>query len=400
MNVIKKIILLVFLLNTIFSNLYAQGIYESKFSSSSEVIKLNGTWDFRFDPENIGVDEQWPNKTSDIIWSKIEVPSTYNIVYPDKNFYFGYAWYKKTIRISKDQLIGNRVILHINGAGLRSELWVNGAKTGTHISSYTDFITDITELINADVENLIVIRTDNKVDKNSVPDRFGWWPYGGLYRDVYLEIVPGIAIENVWIETDLQRLGKWRFSINCIINNPTNKKGGIELEFSLKENEKVIWSSEKKHDLNKLKFRLSIDDTIRNVKAWSTDDPNLYKLTITVKSKNQTHSRSIKTAFREVRVEGAKIYLNNRPLVIKGINYHEDHPDFGNAMPREQTEKDLAEMKELGVNLIRGAHYTHDQYFYDLCDKMGFLVWAEIPAWQTSTKLLADKHVWKQYLKP
>ncbi len=297
-------------------------------------------------------------------------------------------------------MIGNRAILHINGAGLRSELWINGSKAGAHISSYSDFVTDITELINADMENSIVIRTDNKVDKNSVPDRFGWWPYGGLYRDVYLEIVPEIAIENIWMETNLQKYGNWELSAHCIINNPTNQKGTVELEFLLKENEKEVWRAEKKYDLNKLKFRLSIDDTIKNVQAWSTDEPKLYNLTVTVKSKNQTHNRSIKTAFREVKVEGSKIYLNNRPLVIKGINYHEDHPDYGNAMPREQTKKDLVAMKELGVNLIRGSHYTHDQYFYDLCDKMGFLVWAEIPAWQTSTKLLAENRVWKKYLKP
>ena len=400
MRRIKKFIPFVILLSTFFCTLNAENIYESKFNASSEYIMLNGDWHFKFDPQDAGIKEGWQNENSRINWDKIEVPSTYNIVFPDKKFYFGSAWYKKTFKITQDKLSGHRVILHINSAGLRSQLWVNGVKAASHNSAYTDFIVEITDLIKADKDNSIVVRTDNKIDKKTVPDRFGWWPYGGLYRDVYLEIVPQVAIENIWMKTNFKRLGEWRFSVNCLLNNPLDKKGAAELEFSLKDGEKVIWHKKEKYDLNGLKLRLSTDDTIRNVKAWTPNDPKLYDLTVTVKESNQLHSKSIKTAFREIKVEGSKIYLNNRPLVIKGINYHEDHPDYGNALPKIETEKDLRKIKALGVNLIRGAHYMHDQYFYDLCDKMGFLVWGEIPAWQTSVKLLADPSIWERYLLP
>ncbi len=401
MNKTKRTTFLLLLLSLIVSsiNLSAQGVYESKYSASSRFIKLNGEWDFRFDSENVGVNEQWQNKTVDKDWDKIEVPSTYNVAFPDQYFYFGSAWYKKTIKIDKEELIGKRVILHVNGAGLRSNLWINGSKSGNHNSPYTDFSTDITEFINDEIENTITIRTDNKIDKSSVPDRFGWWPYGGLYRDVYLEIIPEIAIESVWVNTNRQN-GKWDFSFNCIINNPSHKGETAKLEFTLKNEQKVIWNSEKKYTLDKMKTKIILDDKIQNIIKWNTDNPKLYELTVSIQNEKQKHSRSIKVGFRDVKVEGSKIYINNRPLLIKGINYHEDHPDYGSTMAKEQIKRDLLAIKELGVNLIRSAHYTHDQYFYDLCDEMGFLVWAEIPAWQTSTKLLADSSVWIEYLKP
>ena len=381
------------------SNLSAQGEYESKYNTSSKFISLNGEWDFRFDSVNVGMNEQWQNQTFDKNWDKIEVPSSYNITFPEKYFYFGFAWYKKTIKIDKDVLIGKRVILHINGAGLRSNLWINGSKAGNHNSPYSDFSTDITGFINAEMENTITIRTDNKIDNSSVPDRIGWWPYGGLYRDVYLEIIPEIAIENVWVNTSWQN-GKWYFSINCIINSFSHKGEIAELEFTLKNGQKIICNSGKKQELDKIKTKTTFDDKIQNIIKWNTNNPKLYELTVSIKNKNQKHSRSIKVGFRDVKVEGSKIYVNNKSLLIKGINYHEDHPDYGSAMPKEQTKSDLLAIKELGVNLIRSAHYTHDQYFYDLCDEMGFLVWAEIPAWQTSTKLLADSSVWVKYIEP
>ncbi len=402
MNKTKKatfIFILLSLIGISSNNLNAQDIYESKYSTSSKFIKLNGEWDFRFDAENVGEKEQWQNKPVRKNWDKIEVPSTYNVAFPEKYYYFGFAWYKKTIKIDKQELIGKRVILHINGAGLRSNLWINGSKAGNHNSPYSDFSMDITGFINGEIENIIAIRTDNKIDKSSVPDRFGWWPYGGLYRDVYLEIIPEIAIENVWIDTN-QKHGEWDFSINCIINNPSHKGESAKLEFALKDGQKIIWSSKNIYELDKIKTKISLDDKIQNVIKWDTDNPKLYELTVSIKYKNQKHSRSVKVGFRDVKVEGSKIVVNNKSLLIKGINYHEDHPDYGSTMPKEQIKRDLLAIKELGVNLIRSAHYTHDQYFYDLCDEMGFLVWAEIPAWQTSTKLLADPSVWVKYLEP
>ncbi len=392
-------IIIFLLLNFIFISLNSQTV-ESKFNSSSEYINLNGKWDFKFDTNNVGIIEQWQKGNITNNWISIKVPSTYNITFSNKYFYFGYAWYKKKVKITKEQINNNRILLHINGAAFRSDLWVNGRKAGSHISAYTDFVTDITDLINTETKNIFVIRTNNKIERNTIPDRIGWWPYGGLYRDVYLEIVPEVYIENIWMETSKLKNDKWKFSVNYIIKNCTYTKENIELEFLLKNKNKIIWNSSKKFELGNFENHFTSENIIDNVKEWTPDFPKLYELIIKIKNKTQTHKKNIKTAFRQITVKGTRIYLNGKPLIIKGINYHEDAPAYGNAIPNNLTEKDLKEIKDLGVNFIRTAHYTHKQYFYDLCDKMGFLVWSEVPVWQSSTKLLADNQIWKTYLKP
>ena len=394
-SLMRKFIIILILLHTVFAVLYAQNSEQN----DRQIINQNGKWAFRFDKENAGLKEKWQDKRTDENWRTITVPSTYNIYFPDKYYYFAPAWYKKTLKINKEQLSGKRILLHIGAAGSRSILWVNGQKVGEHISAYTEFKNDITPFVHQG-DNQITVRTDNSIDKNSVPDRYGWWPYGGLYRDVYLEIVPQVYVDNIWFETRQGKEGKWDFTAGCAIVNSLSGSQSVNVEFVLKKNDKIIWSDSKEYKADKRETTVKISGTLPDIKKWSPRNPELYQLTAIVRDKNITHSRTINTAFREIKTEGTKILLNGRQLVVKGINYHEDHPKYGNALSREQTKKDVLSMKALGVNLIRGAHYTHNHYFYDLCDSLGILVWAEIPAWQTDVKLLADASIWKRYLKP
>ncbi|HKJ67696.1 MAG TPA: glycoside hydrolase family 2 TIM barrel-domain containing protein, partial [bacterium] len=141
---------------------------------------------------------------------------------------------------------------------------------------------------------------------------------------------------------------------------------------------------------------------MEDVQAWSPESPALYSLRIITSQEvqNRQHEKTLRFGFREIEVRGTQIYLNGEPLLIKGISRHEMYPGVGMTLTGEQMRADLEDIKSLGCNMIRTAHYAQHPRFYDLADEMGFLIWTEIPAWKTSVEVLTRWRVWEQSIKP
>ncbi len=141
--------------------------------------------------------------------------------------------------------------------------------------------------------------------------------------------------------------------------------------------------------------------TLRRIHAWSPDDPALYRLTVKTNAPGQIADvNSFRVGFRQISVKGSQILLNDKPIILRGISRHEFAIDRGQSLTVAQNRKDMQDIKALGANFVRLAHYSQSQDVYDDCDELGLLVWTEIPAWQTASSTLASSEVWRKDAAP
>jgi beta-glucuronidase len=185
---------------------------------------------------------------------------------------------------------------------------------------------------------------------------------------------------------------EWRFKIHVELYRPGLPKTG-QIAFLLSAPDgRAVWQETVPAGQDKI----NISGSLSEVEPWSPGSPVLYRLS----AKLGNHEISVRTAFREIAARGSEIYLNGDPIKLYGLNYHEDHEDYGNAMPLTVMQADLDTIASLGCNFIRTSHYTPHPYVFDYCDENGILVWTEIPAWKTSVESLTDESVWQNYIAP
>jgi beta-galactosidase len=141
--------------------------------------------------------------------------------------------------------------------------------------------------------------------------------------------------------------------------------------------------------------------TLNSIQPWSPEHPALYRLTVTARDAGQPEDKtSFRVGFRQITLKGSQILLNGEPILLRGINRHEFFPGKGQSVPVAQNRKDMEDIKALGANFVRLAHYSQSQDIYDDCDELGLLVWTEIPVWQAATTTLASPEMWKDYAEP
>ncbi|RKX43399.1 MAG: hypothetical protein DRP64_08275 [Verrucomicrobia bacterium] len=377
--------------------LYAQeNLLQHGSVGSAEHVSLNGLWQFRTDPGDKGLTENWPEEDLGT-WMPIKVPSAFNVAYKELWSYEGVAWYRRGLQLSGEQLAGGqRVFLRFLGASLRKKVWVNGILVGEDVSPYSPFEFEITQAVHPG-DNRIVLRTDTRRLEVSLPDRKwnGWWNYGGIYRDVFAEIRPPTFIRSLWMTTEMgdSEESGWQLSVCSDLSLPESIPPAGSVAFTLMDPEgKEVW----KGQTQARDGRVSVQGSLAKVRVWEPGFPVLYTLVASVGS----HTLTIRTAFRQISTRGSQICLNGKPITLYGINYHEDHEAYGNAIPLEAMKQDLDAIRELGCNFIRTSHYTAHPYVFDYCDKNGILVWTEIPAWKTSVESLTDEDSWRTYIAP
>lgn len=382
--------------------------------SSSALVSLNGNWDFRFDPEGRGEREQWgpsEGRAAAGPWDKIRVPGTYNIEFKDKLWYQGKAWYRRTFAAPQKKRTDDRVVLHFGRVGLRARVWLNGHDLGEHLYAYSAFSFDVTDKLRGG-ENVLVVEADNEILARAIPDKKwdGWWFYGGIDRDVMLEVRPALAIVAARMDTRLpgageRHLGDWicQFELGVKNVSPTTASVGVhywlidEAEGKTVAEELFVATLGPDQPLSDpvryIRFAYP-----RGVQPWTPERPKLYRLKVALERGAETLSTyAVRTAFRDIRTEKGRILLNGQPIRLRGINRHEEWFPSGSAVPRERTRQDLEDIRRLGCNMVRSAHYQQDPSFYDLCDELGLLVWTEIPAWKTAAETLSDEQVYEIY---
>ena len=263
-----------------------------------------------------------------------------------------------------------RVYLQFDGVNASAKVWVNNELAMTHDGGYSTFRADITDLLKE--ENTLKVEADNSVNDRVYPQKADFTFYGGIYRDVKLITVSkthfdmdyfggkGLAVTPTVEGTDAKvRVQTWH-------NEP---KATVEVKLLDAEGRVVARSTEETL-------------TIKNVHLWDgVDDPYLYTCEATLLVKGEPADRvSCRFGCRSFRVDPQEgFFLNGRKYPLHGVSRHQDRKAIGNALLKEHHEEDMALIREIGANTVRLAHYQHDQYFYDLCDEAGMVVWAEIP---------------------
>ena len=269
---------------------------------------------------------------------------------------------------------GQRVYLEFQGVNASAKVELNGTLVGIHNGGYSAFSLDVTESISD--SNVLTVHVDNGVNDRVYPQKADFTFYGGIYRDVSLIVVnkchfdldclggSGIMVTAKPIENYSKgevQVKTWR---NC-------EDGQVHISILDGAGKKV---SAIDADSGKL--------DLPNVHLWDgIRDPYLYTVVATLAIGGETVDQvSARFGVRDFRVDPREgFFLNGRSYPLRGVSRHQDWKGLGNAITKEHHEADMALIREMGANTIRLAHYQHDQYFYDLCDQYGMVVWAEIP---------------------
>ena len=356
---------------------------------------LNGSWKYIVDPYENGYynyryepfDQQEkpgkgaffldakPDSKSDLVEYNFDtsdsmlVPGDWNTQKEKLFYYEGTVWYKKSFDyvISKSS---NRVFVYFEASNYKTDVYFNGKKMGSHVGGFTPFHFEITQFIK-EKNNFLVVKVDNKRDKNGVPTlNTDWWNYGGITRDVKLVETSQNFIQDYFIQLNPKK--------------KTSIKGEIVLKGSVIANQKIEISIPelkiKKQFLTDEKGRVSFEIENKYIKYWSLQNPYLYSVTI----KTQQDLLTDQIGFRSITTKGSQILLNNQPVFLKGISIHEESPTrHGRGYSVEDAQQLLNWAKELGCNYVRLAHYPHNEHMVRLADKMGIMVWEENPVYWT-----------------
>jgi len=265
-----------------------------------------------------------------------------------------------------------RVYLEFRGVNASAEVELNGRTVMTHDGGYSTFRSDVTELLGED--NRLTVKADNGVNRRVYPQKADFTFYGGIYRDVLLVVVHKDHF-------DLDYYGGPGVKVTPTVEG---KDGKVRVESFTQAEGCTVKAELLDADGNTAAAGEGADVTltIPAVHLWDgVEDPYLYTARVRLVRDGETEDEvTVPFGVRTFRVDPKEgFFLNGRSYPLRGVSRHQDRPGIGNALTRAEHDEDMALIREMGCNTVRLAHYQHDQYFYDLCDKYGMVVWAEIP---------------------
>lgn len=296
----------------------------------------------------------------------MKVPGDWNTQDPRLFFYEGTVWFERSFHYTKTP--GRRVLLYFGGVNYDSHIYVNGKKAGHHTGGFTAFNFDVTDELK-DGENFVVVKVDNKRHADAVPTQiFDWWNYGGITRDVLLVEVSEHYLENYTLRIDNQDFKRMEFSARL---NQALAGEKVRLRIPELKIDKTFETNPE---------GVVVASWKASPKLWSPEDPKLYHVELIYNE--ETLSDEI--GFRSIRTEGKKLLLNGRPIFLKGISMHEEKAyGGGRANSTSDAHLLLSWAKELGCNFVRFAHYPHNEHAVREAERMGILLWSEIPCYWT-----------------
>ena len=318
-------------------------------------------------------------------WQPITMPhcfNAYDACDPDTPYYRGNGWYRTHIPISNPYPNG-RTVLHFEGAGQTTTVYVGEKLVGKHTGGYDEFAFDITDLLPTQQAAVpITVLCDNSRDLDRMPSDFSDFSlYGGMYRHVNLTYVPSVSLETVHIQTKLPSpTGPAEITIVGTLYNPTATADSLEITIEVADPSGIsVHRSTRTTQPWKDSTTLATF-TIPTPQLWSPARPLLYECTITIRSKGGDYTAHERFGLRHTEwVQHGPFKLNGERLLLRGTHRHEDHAGYAAAMPDDLIDQEMQLIKEAGANFIRLAHYQQSRRVLELCDRLGILVWEEIP---------------------
>lgn len=364
-----------------------------------KTVSLNGTWRYIVDPYDTGfysyrlkerpdtdMGAYWndatpadPTKWTEHGYSDantLKVPGDWNS--QDKVFYYyeGAVWYQRTFN-APVHTAEEDVYLYFGAVNYEAHVYLNGKKLGMHKGGFTPFNFKVPAGLLKDTNNFLVVRVDNRRYKDEVPTvNTDWWNYGGITRAVSLVIVPASFVQQYNLQLSgadvAQQIKKKTYTLKGwakLVNPVAGQKVTLEIpELKLKQEFVVKGDS------------VAFNITAKKLQLWSPEQPKLYQ----VKFSYGTTTVTEKIGFRDIKVTGKKILLNGKQVFLRGICIHEEIPEESRrATSNTDALKLLGWAKELNCNMVRLAHYPHNEHMTRVADSLGLMVWSEIPVYWT-----------------
>jgi beta-glucuronidase len=366
---------------------------------SRKSLDLNGKWQYIVDPYETGFYDyrykELNEKNGDAYWNSgipanktekkehgytdkysIDVPGDWNHQKPEFTYYEGTIWYKKSFDYIKSAN-GSRQYVYFGAVNYRADVYLNGKKLGMHKGGFTPFNFEIPAGLLKEKDNLLVVKVDNKRYADEVPTlNTDWWNYGGITRDVKLVEVSATYIRDFVIQLKKPVNGM------APVKQP-EVSGWVELSDTAPMGQNITVQ------IPELKFSKQFAATgtltqvsfkLPKVQLWSPETPKLYKVIISTGA-DKTED---KIGFRTIEARGPQLLLNGKPVFLRGICIHGEIPqEVRRAYSQQDAEQLLTQAHELGCNMVRLAHYPHDEKITRLADSLGIMVWSEIPVYWT-----------------
>lgn len=350
---------------------------------------INNNW--KFFPDNPTEAEKQNFQDRD--WQKINLPHTWNVedTFDDEPGYRrGISWYRRELQLSSN-LKNKRIFLYFEGANHTADVFVNEKNVGDHIGGYTAFVFDITNLVEFNKPNLIAVKVDNTHNREKPPIDGDFTMYGGIYRDVWLIAtdtvhikVTDFASSGVRIETPQVSADSATVKISGTVVNSSENAKQIEVLNTIfnSENRQItsVNTPLKINAKNEASFE-QISKQIKNPHLWSPENPNLYKVKTEIRESGKVLDEIVQPlGFRWFKFDAEQgFFLNGNHLKLRGTNRHQDYKNLGNAVPDALQARDLEIIKENGFNFLRLAHYPQDPSVLEAADRLGLIIWEEIP---------------------
>jgi len=327
-------------------------------------IYLNNDWRFAFDFNSEDtVEIRIPHTVKETPFNYFSEEEYQTVSRYDRDIYAPFDW------------LESKILLTFEGVAHYAEVYLNDEKVGEHHSGYTAFTVDITDKLVYGSNNRLTVKVDSRESLNVPP--FGnvidYMTYGGIYRDVYIDVKPTTYISDVFVKASVD--GKIDSEIE--IFGEISKRMSVRQSLTIKGVEFFLGQEP-------ASAQITILSLAKCIEPWNIDSPNLYTLkTELLHGKTVIDTHEVKIGFRDAEFRKDGFYLNGKKLKLRGLNRHQSYPYVGYAMPRSMQEMDAEVLKyELGLNMVRTSHYPQSQHFINRCDEIGLLVFTEIPGWQ------------------
>lgn len=342
-----------------------------------DVRSLNGKWNAIVDLYDQGdrmkvYENRHPESNTDFYeyafegGLRLNVPGDWNSQSPELKYYEGTVWYARHFDAKRQA--GKRQFLYFGAVSYRSRVYLNGTEIAVHEGGFTPFQVEVTDVLK-EGDNFLTIAVNNRRTKDAIPAMaFDWWNYGGITRDVLLVTTPQTYIEEYFVQLDKEASDKVVAKVRL-----SEKRAGEKVTIAIPELKTVI-------DLQTdAEGKAEAVKSVKKLQRWSPESPKLYEVTIA----SAVDCVKEQIGFRNLTVKGTDIYLNGKPMFMCSISFHEEIPQrMGRAFSEADAAMLLNEAKALGVNMIRLVHYPQNEYTVRMAEKMGFLLWQEIPIWQ------------------
>jgi len=380
----KSIFLLISLL-TVIPCVRAQQTDLIANTEGRKTISLDGQWqtiidpyetgyyDYRYEPSASGSFKNAKPKNKSVLIEydfdtsgSLKVPGDWNTQEERLLFYEGTIWHKKSFDYQRNA--NTRLFIYFGAANYLADVYLNGEKIGRHEGGFTPFNFEITKLVR-DTGNFLIVKVDNKRRRDAVPTLItDWWNYGGLTRQVKLVETPATFVQDYFIQ--LQKGSRDRIAGWVKLNGDK-----LNQRLTIRIPEAKISKSFTTDANGSAEINFNADLTL-----WSPDNPKLYEVIIEA----ETDRLQDQIGFRSIETRGTEILLNGRPIFLRGVCIHEEAPfRGGRAYSREDAMTLLGWAKELGANFVRLAHYPHNEFMVREADRLGIMVWSEIPVYWT-----------------